>query len=70
MFLMSMGLLFDTYDKINKYGWEYKYSILINNEVIKIYAFSGESALIFCIIYLVFTFLCLSVLFDLIKVKD
>ena len=70
MFLMSMGLLFDTYDKINKFGWDYEYSIMINNELIKVYSFNGESALSFCLIYLMFTTLCFSVLIDLKKRND
>lgn len=70
MLLMTVGLLFDTYDKINKYGWSYKYNMMINNEVIKDYSFNGKNALIFCIIYLGFTVLCFSVLMDLEKFQN
>ena len=69
MFLMTMGLLFDTYDRINKYGWEYEYSMIINYET-KVCSFSGKAALIFNTIYLIFTLLCLSVLIDMNRVID
>lgn len=69
MFLMTMGLLFDTCDRINKYGWEYEYNMIINHEM-KTYSFSGKGALIFNTIYLMFTLLCVSVILDLNRIKD
>ena len=61
MVLMSIGLIFDTVTKIDKYGWNYNITTIIDS-VENTQIINNSNAVMFSLIYFIFTALSFWVL--------
>ena len=64
MLMILVGLVFDTFNTINKYGYEYEMIITIGDEVITQHM-SVYNSMVFMSIYGVFTLLSIMVLLEI-----
>lgn len=64
MFMLLVGIVFDTFNTINKYGYEYDMIITIGDEVIT-QTVSVYNSMVFMVIFGVFTVLSIMVLLEI-----
>ncbi len=64
MLMILVGLVFDTFNTINKYGYEYNMTITIEDEVITQHI-NVYNSMVFMSIFGIFTFLSFIVLMEI-----
>ena len=64
MLMILVGLAFDTFNTINKYGYEYNMTITIEDEVIT-QTISVYNSMVFMVIFGIFTVLSIMVLLEI-----
>jgi hypothetical protein len=63
LFLLTVGLVFDTANRINNYGWKYTAKQIINDKEI-IYEVNNWNSIKLCSIFSLFLFLEVSLLIE------
>lgn len=67
LFLLTIGSFYDTFNRIDRYGWNYSVKEYNNDVLVNTYTFDGENALFFgCILLIV----CLNSFYVYYKVDE
>jgi len=64
LFLLAFGSIFDTVDKINKYGWNYTISTFIDGKEINKVEYRASQSIIFSILIFVNFIMSLSLIIE------
>ena len=64
LFLLAFGSIFDTIDKVNRYGWTYTISTFIDGEEINKVEYRASQSIIFSMLIFVNFIMSLSLLFE------